>query len=320
MTKPRTAAAAVLALALTGSLLAPAQAVENSLTISKLPTKTAPYQGKATFKARVTHAGRVVLDSKLLTVKKAGKIIADRQATVQLAPGRYRVTQFAKFRTYVEKPTEVVVARNGETAGPYDEAFTPGDLYVEGCAYERMALPSVTVRCDIGRIDGDGDDSSLGRIYFDGTARSSDGGRTYVVALPSQRRSITQSGAPAVGQVVRLDSVVLNRSFSITKMVRKYSATKVRYRSQALTVKAGKKPRACGTYADFRKVSTGADETAGDSQHRVALTLHHSGTTSARSAEAGAVTEVRTYKACNQGASISIAFRDGHVSTKTYRS
>ncbi|RYJ04935.1 MAG: hypothetical protein EON52_14175, partial [Actinomycetales bacterium] len=170
MTKPRTAAAAVLALALTGSLLAPAQAVENSLKISELPTKTAPYQGKATYKARVVHAGRVVLDSKVLTVKKAGKIIADRQATVLLGPGTYRVTQFAKFRTYVEKPTEIVVARSGETAGPYDQALTPGDLYVEGCVYERLALPTVTVRCDIGRIDGNGDDSSLGRIYFDGTA------------------------------------------------------------------------------------------------------------------------------------------------------
>lgn len=321
MTKLRLALAALLATALVGALLTPAaEAAGNSLTINKLPTKTAPYKGKVTYQPRVSYSGKVLLDKKMLTVKKGKKTIVTKKSSAKLPAGKYKITQYAKFRTYTVKTKKVVVARSGDVAGSPDFAEYPGDVYVENCQYSSVTGSTVQVLCGIGRIDGEGDGGTIGSVTLPGSYTQVDDA-TYEVDVDGAGQ-VTTSAVPERGDYFYTESVVLNRSFSVTKRYRSYSKTKTRTRTQNVTVKKGKKPRTCATYADFKKISADFDdpESYGDSMHQVNLTLHSSGKTSQYADYGDYWIEFRDYKTCKKGASISVGFFNDYAYTKSYYS
>ncbi|PFG44042.1 hypothetical protein ATJ88_2759 [Isoptericola jiangsuensis] len=72
------------------------------LTIRKIPTKRAPYGGKATVKPRVATTGVVSVRKKTITVKKTstGATVAKNVRKARLAPGTYRVTTKVRFQRY----------------------------------------------------------------------------------------------------------------------------------------------------------------------------------------------------------------------------
>lgn len=107
-------AAALTAALLTGGVAvapttAPADAApRTSVTVAKIPTKTAPYRGKVTVRPVVKKTGNAQVVTKTLTVKtraKKPRTVARNAASVRLAKGSYTVTSRATYKTFTLRTT-----------------------------------------------------------------------------------------------------------------------------------------------------------------------------------------------------------------------
>lgn len=239
----RAALGTVLALSLVagGSLVdappAASAAPGNSVTFSKIASKTAPYKGKATIKPNVKKTGKVVISKKTLTVKQGSKTIAKNKTSVKLKAGTYKVTQKVTYRTYAVKTVTQKVKK-----------------VVVGVP----AWTDVTVQCTANNVSPESDaklwvNASCTSPKFDGAYRISldlytEGDGTWWGVTDDYSDELTALSTPIAGEAF---NGILNAGDDLmkTKIVEKkvskrvYSKVKTKTStSQKLVIKKGKKP------------------------------------------------------------------------------
>lgn len=74
------------------------------MTIQKIADRTIDEDAKASVRPKVSHASRVKITSKTITVKKDGKTVVDRKKSASLKAGTYRVTTKVDFKTWKVAP------------------------------------------------------------------------------------------------------------------------------------------------------------------------------------------------------------------------
>lgn len=318
----RVLVAALSAACLTLALGAPAEAAD-SVTIGTIGTKTAPYKKTVTVKPTYRKSGQVQVRKATLTVKSKGRTIRRDQGAVQLKAGTYTVTQRVLFRSYRKKATKTRVVTAGQSIRSGLSAPPANAPFVDVCWISSSTPVDDTtgtfrVWCDVMRNDGRG--TSLGGIIGEGTyAQDADG---YVVLTDQSGHRVAEYlGMPTTGEGYQpTGSVRSDRDLFVTTTSTVYGTTRAKTRTQKLTIKQGRKPRGCATYADFRSVEYDFDEPEwyGDTKAVVAKKLHSSGTRTSYSDYGDMVIEFREYKACAKGAFISVGFADGHAYAKSY--
>lgn len=286
----------------------------DTVRIKKIPTKTAPYKKTVTIKPSVKKSGRVVIDRATLTVKKRGKTIAAKKKSARLKPGKYSVTQRVTYRSYSYVAARRLVLRTGQyvAADGFEGAHLAGECDILSATTDSEDSGTYRAGCAVLWTDPETyDDTSIGTVVVSGRyaygSFYDQQGREIGIGFESNSFMVT-------------DDIKADRNLYRTISVRRYGAQKTRTRTQILTVKSGAKPRGCATYNDFKKVNYDFSEPElyGDSKSTVARKLHGQGKRTTFSNTGDAIIEFREYKACADGAFISVGFYNGDAYDKTY--
>lgn len=301
--------ALVMALAVMGTS-APAQAAKPKVTIAKIATKTAPYKGKASVRPLVRKSGRVTMVSKRITVRKGGRVIVRNKARAKLAPGTYRVTQKARYRTWWWGTRTVTRVARGKRLT--NDSWR--NYFIEECVVTSVVDDEFTATCSVFNNSF----NRVGSTSIAGTVTYDYGWATYEVAGTG---ALYDDGSePRRGATIYPGAVLASDAIKRKQRIRRYSAVKSRSKSQKLVVKRGAKPRTCATQADYRRVQVdfAEPEYYGDSKARVARLLHNKGKQSSYSNYSGDVIEFRDYRTCRKNEYISVGFWNGDAYTKSF--
>jgi hypothetical protein len=216
------------------AVMAESASASDSVTVKKIPGKTARYKHKATIRPKVTHHGHIANLSKTVTVKKGKKTVGKNRKLIALKAGTYSVKTTARYRTYkwVDKPTTKNVL-----------AYEDGDTVPVTCVVQDVTDPSNTSSAYTSSCVG----NFTGSIAESGTAQLTDMS-TYRWALAGDEASSIVAGTTADTLLKsRYDTSVvtdkdLYRSEAGTTREKSFSGTKVKTRGQKLRIKQGKKP------------------------------------------------------------------------------
>lgn len=233
----RTAAVAALSLALLAPGLVtapPAAAASTKLTIGKHPTVTAPYGKKTTIKPKVTKTGQIKLVSKSLTVKQGKRTLVRDKTSAKLKPGTYRVTTKVKYRTYkLVRSTKTVTHK---VVGV--EAWSDTEVTCTASSVETYTWGGeFDATCTGAEFDGTlalRDVSAFGEVG-DYLGYSSNFDSLEFSELPTSGEQFSATLSPA-------DDLYRTARVKKTTTRKVWSSTKVKTRTQNLTVKAGKRP------------------------------------------------------------------------------
>lgn len=280
---------AAVTLSLTAGAV-PAHAAD-TVTIKKISSKTAPYKKSVTVKPAVTNSGKVRVDKATLTVKKGKKTVAKNKTSAKLKAGTYKVSTTVKYRTFADVRRTSVRIPAGQ---PIEEWMD----------YSEEANPVPTINACTVTEWRDEYDFDFACDVMDATISS-------LTASSSDILSWESTWPPSgVGEYVQIYSLRSPVDISSSSLVRTYSKTKTKAKTQSLTIKQGKKPAApakCATYKNFKKVKNDMS---------VAQVKRLLGPSKIQY-DAGDYKN-RQYKPCNGDSYFVVLFEQGYVWDKMY--
>lgn len=297
---------------LTGVPISPAHAAPGAVTINPIAgTQITPYRGKYSLTPRYTASGDVQVDSATVTVKKGKKTVARDIRTVNLAAGKYTVTQKVTYRPFSYLDRQEVIVAVGSHVPDAANSLLLGSCTLT--SWTALSETTGTWKATCMVLSG-ANTAELGTIGTEGTWAQGD---TFITLLNDTGEGVFSSVSFEVGDhfpaAARLKATT-QLSRTVTDKV--YGASVTVTQTQKLTVKAGHKD--CATYGDYKKVKAPKKIGRGDSVKTVARRLHSRGWQYSYEELYGHSAEVRVYQSCSTGLAVAVGFIDGRAYTKAF--